>query len=126
MKFSEMNNEQAADALVRLAAPIGNICDDEKITNLIMEYKGMENTPMIKVIGKFLPQIVGVVFKTHRSDMFEIVGALTMQTKDKAAKMNFLDSVNVIKESLNDEALMSFFPSLRRQTKKSGEESAQT
>jgi len=126
MKFSEMNNEQAADALVRLATPIGNICDDEKITNLIKEYQGIGNMPMIKVLGKFLPQIVGVVFKTHRSDMFEIVGALTMQTKDKAAKLNFLDSVNVIKEALNDEALMSFFPSLRRQTKKNGEESAQT
>lgn len=125
MKISEMTNEQAADALVRIAAPIGNLCDDEQITGMIQEYKAMEETPMIKVIGKFLPQIASVALKTHRDDLFEIVGGLTMQTKEKAAKMKVLETVKVIREALNDEAFTDFFPSSRTPAKETEDESSQ-
>ena len=34
MKISEMDNNQAADALVRIAEPVGNICDDEDFISI--------------------------------------------------------------------------------------------
>lgn len=125
MKISEMTNEQAADLMVRLSAPVGNICDDEKITNMIKEYQATEEMPVVKVIGKFLPQIAACALKDHKNDLFEIVGALTFQTRDKAAKMRFIDTVKVIREAVEDEELVGFFTSFKRQNQKTAGESAQ-
>ena len=124
MKISEMNNEQAADALVRIAGPMGSICDDEQITDMIMRYKALEETPMIRVLGKFLPELAAVALKKHRDDLFEIVGALTQKTRAEAAKMNFLETVAVIRDALNDEAFTDFFPSSGKLTKARDTESA--
>ena len=125
MKISEMDNEQAANALIRIATPLGNICDDEQITGIITRYQEMEETPIIKVIAKFMPEIVSVAFKKHKNDLFEIVGALTLQSADKVSKMNFLQTINVIKDAINDEDMKDFFTSFKRQNKKREIESAQ-
>ena len=125
MKLSEMTNDQAIDTLVRLSVPLGCICDDEQITDMIKRYQSIENIPMINVIGKFLPEIAGCAFKKHKSDVMEIVGALTFQTKEKAGKMKFIETLKVIKEAIADEDLRDFFTSFKDQTKKTGSESAQ-
>jgi hypothetical protein len=125
MKISEMDNEQAANALIRIATPLGNICDDEQITGIITRYQEMEETPIIKVIAKFMPEIVSVAFKKHKNDLFEIVGALTLQSADKVSKMNFLQTINVIKDAINDEDMKGFFTSFKGQRKKREIESAQ-
>lgn len=125
MKISEMTNEQAADALVRIAGPLGSLCDDEQITEMIKTYRDMEETPMVKVIGKFLPEIAAVAFKKHRDDILEIVGALTMQTKAAAGKMNFLETIRIIREAFTDETLTGFFTSFRGRANATGTGSAQ-
>lgn len=125
MKLSEMTNDQAVDTLVRLSAPIANLCDDEQITDMLKQYQEMEETPIINVIGKFLPEITACAFKKHRDDVMEIVGALTLQSKEEAAKMNFLETIKVVKECLNDGDLKDFFTSFKPQTKKTGRKSAQ-
>lgn len=117
MKITEMTNDQAAEAMIRLAVPFGNICEDEEALKLIDEYKGMENTPLIKTIGKLLPKVVAYILKTHKADLYEIVGALTFQTAEKVAKMNFAETVKIVKESY-DEVLTSFFTSSVSQMKK--------
>ena len=43
MKISEMTNDQAADVLIRLSVPLGNICEDEETIGIIEKYKSMEN-----------------------------------------------------------------------------------
>ena len=126
MKISEMTNEQAADVLVRIATPFANICDDEQIQEIIKKYSEIEEgTPIVKVIAKIMPEAVACAFKKHKNDLFEVVGALTLQGKDKVAKMNFLETIKVIKEALTDEELTSFFTSFRVQTEKTEEESVQ-
>ena len=125
MKISEMTNEQAADALVRIATPLGNICEDEQITGMIARFKEMDEMPMLQAVGKFMPEIAAVAFKTHKNDLFEIVGALTMQTKAAAAKMNFLETIKVIREAFSDEDMIGFFTSFKGRNKPTGTESAQ-
>lgn len=122
MKISEMTNDQAADAMIRLAVPFGNICEDEEAVKLIDEYKGMGNMPVIQTIGKLLPKIMGYMLKSHKNDLYEIVGALTFQNADKVAKMNFVETIKIVRDSY-DEVLASFFPSSVTQTKSKESES---
>lgn len=122
MKISEMTNDQAAEAMIRLAVPFGNICEDEEAVKLVDEFKDMSNTPVIQTIGKMLPKFVAYMLKSHKKDLYEIVGALTAQNADAVAKMNFIETLKVVKDSY-DEVLGSFFQSSVTQAKKIESES---
>lgn len=122
MKISEMNNDQAAEAMIRLAVPFGNICEDEEAIKLIDEYKNMGDMPVIQTIGRLLPKFVKYMLKSHKNDLYEIVGALTFNTVEKVAKMNFAETIKAVRESY-DEVLVSFFPQSVAQTKKEKSES---
>ena len=122
MKISEMNNEQAAEALIRLAVPFGNICDDEKTVQMIEKYTKSQGEPVIKTIGKILPEVAAHALKEHKVDLFEIVGALTGKTQAQVAKMNFLETIKIVRDSY-DEVLKSFFTSSAQQIKQTVQES---
>jgi len=125
MKISEMTNEQAADVFTRLAIPLGNMCDDKTIEEIINKYKALEGEIVLQRIGKVLPDFVLYAMKTHRDDLFEIVGALTEQSRAKAAKMKFLETVKVLRECIEDEELRDFFTSFGDRMKKTADESSQ-
>lgn len=110
MKISEMTNDQAADTLIRLAVPFGNICDDENTVEMMKQYQGLEEQPILTAIGKMLPEIITHLFKTHKADLYEIIGALTFQTAQAVSGMKFVDTIRVLKDSY-DEVLASFFTS---------------
>lgn len=120
MKISEMTNDQAAEALIRLSVPFGNICEDEEALKLIEEYKTASDKPLIYAIGKMMPQLVGYMFKTHKVDLYEIVGALTFKSANAVAKMNFMDTVKTLRDSY-DEVLKGFFTSSIKQIKDTAE-----
>ena len=48
MKISEMTNDQAADALIRISAPFENICSDEEVVDALAEIKELSDQPLIK------------------------------------------------------------------------------
>ena len=108
MKLSMMTNDQAADALVRLSAPIGNICDDEEITVISQKYRDMKDVENIRALGRLLPEITAYALKKHKADFYEIIGVLVGKTKDEVAKMTFADTLKAVKESY-DEVLRDFF-----------------
>ena len=116
MKISEMTNEQATEALIRISEPLGNICEDEQAVKLIDEYKKMGDVPFINAVGKLIPKFITYMLKGHKDDLYEIVGALTFKTKEDVAKMNFVETVDAIRNSY-DEVLVSFFSSSGNQTK---------
>lgn len=123
MKISEMTNDQAANTLIRLAVPFGNICEDEEALKMIDEYKGMSKQPLIQTIGKMLPQLVSYLLKAHKADLYEIIGALTFKTAQQVAKMNFVETIRIVRESY-DEVLSSFFTSSAKQMTAKEEESS--
>ena len=125
MKISEMTNDQAAEALIRLAVPFGNICEDDEAIKLIDGYKDMSNKPFIQTVGKLLPQITSYLLKVHKKDLYEIVGALTFKTAAAVAKMNFVETVKIVKDSY-DEVLLSFFTSSVTQMKDTAEKQSAT
>jgi len=124
MKISEMTNEQAAETLIRLSVPFGNICEDQQAVELIDKYLGMNGRPNIQKLGRMFSPVVTFAFKTHKADLYEIVGALTFRKASEVAKAQFLDTVKVLRESY-DEVLKSFFTSSVEQIKDSaGKQSA--
>ena len=116
MKISEMNNEQATAALVRISAPLGNICDDENTVKILEDFDKMEGIHHIQAFGRILPQTTSYLLQTHKEDLYEIVGALTFKKRSEVAKMNFIETLKVLKDSY-DEVLRDFFTSSVNQTK---------
>lgn len=110
MKISEMDNNQAADALVRIAEPVGNICDDEDFISIWKEINGMKKSDVnvVRAFGRSLPMFVGYALKKHRDDFFEIIGALDGKSKAAVAKMNFAETVKLVRDSYDD-ILAGFF-----------------
>ena len=124
MKITEMTNDQAADALIRMAVPFENICNDEEAIKIIDEYNGMKDVPVIKTIGNMLPKLIMYVAKAHRDDLYEIVGALTMKPKAAVAKMNFFETIRVVRESWDEVASGFFTSSVKRMKESAGKSSA--
>jgi len=108
MKISQMSNDQAANVLVKIADPISHICDDEELVAMFDEFSKMENMGMLRAIGRILPKLVGYALKKHKSDVYEIIGALDGKTVDEVAKMNFAETVKFARESYDD-VLKDFF-----------------
>jgi hypothetical protein len=112
MKISEMTNDQATVAMIRIAGPISNICDDDDALKIIDEIRdtAKKNPDMhpVKQIAKFLPKIVMFGLSKHKNDFYEIIGALTETPIGKVGKMNFMQTVGIVKESYDD-VLKSFF-----------------
>lgn len=118
MKVSEMNNDQASEVLIRVSTPFANILDDENARPLIDEMSKLgEKTKL----AHFLPKFVAFALKDHKDDLYEIVGALTFKPTSKVGKMNFIETVKELKDSL-DEELLDFFKSSGSATATPGNE----
>ena len=108
MKISEMTTDQATIALIRIAGPLGRICDDEELVGMLGDFSKMENVGVVRAVGRILPQITSYALQKHKEDVYEIIGALSNNSTSKIAKMNFIEVINIIKDSY-DEVLRDFF-----------------
>jgi len=114
MKLSEMTNDQAAEALIELSIPVGNICDSEDFTAIVDEYKAIKDIPVIQAIGRMLPKILALLLRTHKNDVYQIIGILNDCPAGKVAKMNFGETVRLVRSSY-DGVLHGFFTSTMQQ-----------
>lgn len=110
MKISEMTNDQAAQALIDLAEPIGRICDDEEAVNLVVEYKGNARKPLFYALGRILPRLTANLVKTHKDDVYEIVSILGGVKRETVGGMQLTESIKILRDSYDD-VLASFFTS---------------
>lgn len=112
MKISEMTNDQATEAMIRLCGPFSAICDDEEMLAIIDEIAnaGEKNPdmPLLKQMAKFLPKIVAFALQKHKQDVYEIIGALQMVPAAKVGGMNFAATVKAVQDSYDD-ILAGFF-----------------
>ena len=119
MKISEMTNDQATEAMIRISTPIANICDDEEAIAIIDSLQKTDNMNAIEIIGKLLPRFITYAFKAHKADLYEIVGALLMEPTAKVGKLNFRDTVQAVRDSY-DEILAGFFTQSANAGRKTG------
>lgn len=108
MKISEMNNDQATEAMIRIAGPISNICDDEDMLAILDEIANSKNIPVVKMVAKILPKFTAFGLKKHRDDIYEIISALHMIPVAEVGGMNFAETMRIIRDSYDD-ILASFF-----------------
>ena len=123
MKISEMSNDQATDAMIRISAALGFICEDEEMLGLIDEIRNLGTTPIVVAIPKILPKFTSMAFRRHKDSLYEIIGALCQKSKKDVGKMNFKETIALVKESYDD-VLKDFFTSSVPSQKKKEEESA--
>ena len=119
MKISEMTNDQATEAMIRLSAPMANICEDEELVKILDQAQRMKKEPVIKTIGAIIPKLIMFGLKNHKQDVYEIIAALMMTSSVKVSKMNFAETVQCVKESYDD-ILRSFFTSYADAVKRDG------
>ena len=110
MKISEMTNDQATEALIRLSAPFENICNDPDLLEVLDKIGKMGQEPIIKVIGTLIPSFASIGLRKHKTDLYEIVGALTMTPVSKVGQANFKDTVKALQDSYDD-IIRDFFTS---------------
>lgn len=122
MKISEMKWEQGCEAMLRIAAPISNICDDEKLASTLKEFMSRRNLPNIMSYGKLIPSLFTLALKDHRSDIEEIVEILLDIPKAKIKEHDFKEIVNGLQDSW-DEVVRDFFT--RSSTAKKSADTAQ-
>ena len=102
MKISEMTNDQATDALIRIAGPVENLCNDDEVSEALEKISKMGDMPMIKAMGSAIPLLVTVALKKHKRDLYEIVAALTLTPVGNVGKMNFKETVKAVQDSYDD------------------------
>ena len=112
MKISEMNTNQAADVLVRIADPASNIMHDKKVFDMLEKLATGNDSSPVKFFADNLTMVVTVLLKDHRNDVFEIVAALSEKTVEEVGNQNIKTTVFDIKESF-DKDLLDFFGSLK-------------
>lgn len=110
MKISEMTNDQATEAMIRLSEPFKNICDDDDMVAILDKLKNLRDEVPVRAIGRMIPDICGYAMKKHRKDLYEIVGALAMIPTEKVGGMNFKQTIGIIRDSYDD-ILKDFFTS---------------
>ena len=108
MKLSEMSNEQATNFLIQTSQPIANIMEDEEVNALFVQVIESKGMILSKLIASLLPKVVTVALKSHKNDVFEIVGAFIEKPAKEVSKMNFLSTLTILKESV-DKDFLDFF-----------------
>lgn len=121
MKLSEMNNDQAAEVLVKVSGPLSNILNDENIKPLLDEMSNAKDIPPVKAFADMIPKLVSFCMKDHRDDLYEVVGALTFKPASKVGKMNFMATVKELRDSIDAE-FIGFFRSSGNATATPGQE----
>ena len=119
MKISQMTNDQAADAMIKLAQPMSNLLEDEATVGLLKEMEKGDSKGGIAFFGRMLPKIVAFAMKDHKEDVYAIVAALTMKPVAEVGSLNFMETVKEMKESIDDE-FIGFFTSSGNVTSKPG------
>lgn len=111
MKISEMTNDQATEALLRISGPFANIADDDDAMGMLDEIQAMQaaGIPLQRATVRMIPKFVEFGLSKHKKDFYEIVGALAMKPTGVVGKMNIVQTIQLLRESWDD-ITASFFP----------------
>ena len=120
MRISQMTNDQVTDLLIRVTTPISNIMDDEEAQPLIENVAKSREMPPVQIVAKLLPMFVNFAIRKHKADLYEIVGAFAMKSTRDVGKMNILETMNLLKDSIDND-FIDFFTSSSGQERKQGE-----
>ncbi len=115
MKLSELSTDRATDVLCELTPYITNILSDEALLSELrtaVDFKDANTLAekMALTAGK-ITNIIPILLKNRKSDVFGILGALNEKSVEEIAKQNFIKTMKQIKDIAKDKELLDFFKS---------------
>lgn len=108
MKISEMTNDRAAECLIKIAEPIGRICDDEELVGILETLQQSQGVSVVRTIGRLLPRLVVYALAHHKDDFYAIIAALEGIPEGKMHDMPLTETVRIVRDSYDD-VLKNFF-----------------
>lgn len=122
MKISEMTTERAFETLCIITPYIINISADENLSKILKEKitggKKMSKAEIMVYGAKKVSEIVPLILKDHKEDVFGVLSALNGKTPDEVAKQNILETMKQVRECANDTDLIDFFKSWQQKLTK--------
>lgn len=111
MKIAEFSTDEGLDVLCEITTPLGNIVNDKDLTKALqnkIDKNATEAEYMLKGT-QMISEIIPVVLKTHRDDLYHILGALNKKPVEEIGSQSIIETVNQVKELMGDKDLQSFF-----------------
>ncbi len=116
MKISELTTERAADVLCEVSIYALNVLSDkELIASLRMQLEGTDGdrtkAEMIAIASEKIAELIPLLLKKHKDDVFGIVAAVNGLTLEQVRKQKIIATANAVKEMAQDKDLIDFFKS---------------
>ena len=116
MKISQMTADHVADVLTTAAVELEPILEDKKLMSLSTDTKRLDDEPQLDYgmrVAKLLLGTVALFSKTYLQGIYRVLAAFFQCTPDEVGQMPLLEILGQVKDSLNDEVFLGFFPSLK-------------
>lgn len=116
MKISELTTERAADVLCEVSIYALNILSDkELLASLRMQLEGTDGdrtkAEMIAIASEKVAELVPLLLKKHKDDVFGIVAAVNGLTLEQVRQQKIIKTMTAVKEMAQDKDLIDFFKS---------------
>ena len=113
MRLSELSTDRATDLLCEIVPYISNICTDDELLAEIkkkIDPNSVANRAEMLLLGvEKVNKIVPILLKTHKGDVFSILGALNEKTPEEIGKQSIITTMMQIRDIAKDRELVAFF-----------------
>lgn len=115
MRISELTTDEGLDVLCEITPFIGAIVTDEElVAELKRKIKLGDDASKAQVwvaATDKLSKLMPIIFKTHRADVYGIIGAINGKPQSEIETQNFIKTMTEIRDIIRDEEFRNFFKS---------------
>lgn len=111
-KLSDLGTDECLDVLCTIAPSIQAIVEDKDIMTALgkaIDKKGLTKAGVLMTAASKLVGAVPLLFKAHREDVYSILSTVGGVTVEEVKAQNMLDTMQQLKEILQDRPLLDFF-----------------
>ena len=111
-KLSDLGTDECLDVLCAIAPSIQAIVEDKDIMTALgkaIDKKGLTKAGVLMTAASKLVGAVPLLFKAHREDVYNILSTVGGVTVEEVKAQNMLDTMQQLKEILQDRPLLDFF-----------------
>lgn len=111
-KLSDLGTDECLDVLCTIAPSIQAIVEDKDIMTALgkaIDKKGLTKAGVLMTAASKLVGAVPLLFKAHREDVYNILSTVGGVTVEEVKAQNMLDTMQQLREILQDKPLLDFF-----------------
>lgn len=111
-KLSDLGTDECLDVLCAIAPSIQAIVEDKDIMTALgkaIDKKGLTKAGVLMTAASRLVGAVPLLFKAHREDVYNILSSVGGVTVEEVKAQNMLDTMQQLREILQDKPLLDFF-----------------